>query len=101
MPWAAKETVKRTTSKERGGEAVFALAEQAGDEDDGGHQPDSAEAGRGDGRHRPLALAGGQFSLRFAGGEDLDSALREPGRGSRRETQHRKPKYDENRKCSG
>ena len=55
--------MKRTTTQDGGGEAGLAFDREADDEDDGGHQPDAAEAGAGDDAHRPLALAVGEFLL--------------------------------------
>ena len=84
-----------------GGEAVLTLGEQADEQDDGGHQPDAAEGGRGDDPHRALALSGGELGVGAAGGEDLDAALREPGRGGRRVADHRQSTKHENRESGG
>ena len=89
MPWAAKETVKRTSEQQRGGEAVLAVGEQADEQDRGRHQPDAAEGGRGDDPHRLLAVAGGELGVGAAVGEDLDPALGEPGGGADGVAEHR------------
>ena len=61
--------MKRTSDEDRGGEAGFALGEQADEQDRRGHQPDAAERRRGDDPHRLLAVAGGELGGGAARGE--------------------------------
>ena len=84
MPWAAMETVKRTASRTAAARPA-SRSTSAGGEHRGRHQPDATQSGGGDRPDRPLASSGGELSWRAATGEDLDSALGEPGRGADRE----------------